>query len=340
MSDFPIHFYISNGAIKFSKSSISKNNSDIQVDALNVEYDSSIKNFEVDYVILGAGTAGCEIASILCRKFKVLLLEGGSDMSSDPQIINPERAPANWSVNPAYYWNLPKSETFKDNTSTFKTNENFDYGGGKLSGGSSSINGMQAVRGTTHTWSKVYEASDLDKDWSPESIYLYYTNLETFYPADGLKKNSRGSHGKLSIREAPEKVSKLSFDFVKSVENVTKVDEVEDYNDLETSLGAFTRWQYTQTKDRKRASSNTAFLNPLFYFNQGSRAMGNAGLIEVLYQVQFSKINWNKNEVESVSFKHQNSNCIAKMKRGFIVCTGIQSPIILLQNGKLVNSFS
>ena len=48
---------------------------------------------------------------------------------------------------------------------------------------------------------------------------------------------------------------------VSAIEQATRFSRILDYNDPNTPLGPFTRWQLYQDPDRSRESSSTAFLS-------------------------------------------------------------------------------
>ncbi|MCT7655564.1 GMC family oxidoreductase N-terminal domain-containing protein [Oceanimonas sp. NS1] len=96
---------------------------------------------EFDYIIVGAGSAGCVLANRLTEDgtTRVLLLEtGGSDKSIFIQMPTALSIPMNTEK---YAWQFhTEPEPFLDNRSMHCPR-------GKVLGGSSSINGMVYVRG-------------------------------------------------------------------------------------------------------------------------------------------------------------------------------------------------
>jgi choline dehydrogenase len=49
---------------------------------------------------------------------------------------------------------------------------------------------------------------------------------------------------------------------VTAIEQATGIKEILDYNDPNTPLGPFTRWQLYQNPDGRRENSSAAFLSP------------------------------------------------------------------------------
>jgi choline dehydrogenase len=94
-----------------------------------------------DYVVVGAGSAGCVLADRLSAdgKFQVLVIEaGGSDRSILIQMPTALSIPMNM---PRYNWG------FETEPEPFLDGRRMDCPRGKVLGGSSSINGMVYVRG-------------------------------------------------------------------------------------------------------------------------------------------------------------------------------------------------
>ncbi|XP_072045354.1 glucose dehydrogenase [FAD, quinone]-like [Amphiura filiformis] len=98
-----------------------------------------------DYIVVGAGTAGCIVASRLTEdpRISVLLLEAGSSDVNDFRVKNPTQilscigSEIDWK-----YKTVPQKNALKG----YKNNV-CDWPRGKVLGGSSSINGMAWVRG-------------------------------------------------------------------------------------------------------------------------------------------------------------------------------------------------
>jgi len=143
----------------------------------------------VDYVIVGAGSAGCVLADRLSedRRDQVLLLEfGGSDRSVWIQMPSALSIPMN---SPRYDWGYRTESEPQLNGRRLHTPR------GKVLGGSSSINGMVYVRGN---------ALDFER-WESEgaSGWGYADVLPYFRRAEGRAGGGdeyRGADGPLATR--------------------------------------------------------------------------------------------------------------------------------------------
>ncbi len=124
-----------------------------------------------DYVIVGAGSAGCVLANRLTEdgKATVMLLEyGGSDSSILIQMPSALSIPMNM---PKYNW-------------SYETDPEPHLGGrrlhtprGKVLGGSSSINGMVYVRGNPHDFDHWEEEGAAG--WGYRHVLPYFRRAET-----------------------------------------------------------------------------------------------------------------------------------------------------------------
>ncbi len=158
-----------------------------------------------DYIIVGAGSAGCVLANRLSEDpdTRVLLLEfGGSDRSILVQMPTALSIPMNMT---RYNWE------FESEPEPFLDNRRMDTPRGKVLGGSSSINGMVYVRGHALDYQE-WEASGAT-GWG------YRNCLPYFKKADDWKYGSndfRGSGGPLSVCDGNEMQNPLYRAFIEA----------------------------------------------------------------------------------------------------------------------------
>ncbi|WP_077487821.1 choline dehydrogenase [Sinomonas mesophila] len=144
-----------------------------------------------DYIVVGAGTAGCIVASRLSEdpSLRVLLVEaGGSDRN--PILAMPAALPFIYQ-NKRIQWGLQSGPEPHAHGKTI------DEKSGKLLGGSSSINAMIFNRGNPLDY-EGWAADGLDQ-WSYANVLPYFRKMESF--SEGANE-WRGGDGPVRITRA------------------------------------------------------------------------------------------------------------------------------------------
>lgn len=199
-----------------------------------------------DYVIVGAGSAGCVLASRLSEddRAEVLLLEAGG-WDRDPFL----HIPLGWPrllLNRLHDWNyFAEPETTMDGRAV-------ECARGKVIGGSSAINAMAWVRG--HPGDYARWAKLVSPDWTYESVLPYFKRQETWEKGETA---SRGGAGPIGVRES--RYRDPLCDAYAAAARTAGHPTVTDYNAGEQE--GFSPWQFS-IKDGRRASAATAYLRP------------------------------------------------------------------------------
>lgn len=200
-----------------------------------------------DYIIVGAGSAGCVLANRLSADGKqVLLLEaGGWDKS--PMVSMPKGF-AKLVSDPKHAWHFPVQQPRKPG---MESNEAWVRG--KVVGGSSSINGMIYVRGQPEDYARWEELAG--PDWSWSAMRQAFKSIEDHeLGADEL----RGAGGPVHISTGKHRYP-VSEAMIQAGEQMG-LRRLEDFNREDQEGVGY----YAHTiKQGKRQSSAVAFLHPV-----------------------------------------------------------------------------
>ncbi|MBN8874886.1 MAG: choline dehydrogenase [Rhodospirillales bacterium] len=201
---------------------------------------------EYDYIIVGAGSAGCVLANRLSEdsRAKVLLLEAGPKDSS--MWINIPVGFTKLLNSPVYNWN------FATEPEPNVKGRSIPIPRGRTLGGSSSINGMLYVRGNPldyNTWSQFG-----NRGWSYDSVLPYFRKSENF---EGDGDAARGKGGPLNVAHMRERAELLDAFIDAAVDEGWPRNK--DYNNGHQE--GFGYFQVTQ-KNGERWSTARAFLEP------------------------------------------------------------------------------
>ncbi|MCA9633264.1 MAG: GMC family oxidoreductase N-terminal domain-containing protein [Myxococcales bacterium] len=206
---------------------------------------------EYDYIVVGAGSAGCVVASRLSEdpSVRVLLLEaGGSDrtqfctkpgMISIVHTVPQVKKRFDWG-----YYTAPQKHAL---------GRRIPYTRGKVLGGSSAINGMLYVRGNRQNYDDW--AAEGCEGWSFDDVLPLYKRLEDY---EGGANEYRGSGGPIKITKR-DQLRPVSEAFIEAVKDVCQVPFLEDYN-AEHQEGASV--YQMSAKDGLRYSTSEGYVEP------------------------------------------------------------------------------
>ncbi len=260
-----------------------------------------------DYIVIGAGTAGCVLANRLSAdgNHRVLLLEaGGSDKQEEIHI------PAGFSklFKTAIDWQYYTQPEPNLN------NRRIYWPRGKVIGGTGSINAMIYIRG--HAWDYDHWASLGNDRWGYQDVLPYFKRSEHQMRGEDA---FHGMDGLMTVSD-PSYPNELSLAFVQSCIQAGFL-ENQDFNGAQ--LEGFGLYQVTQERN-KRVSTAVAFLRPA----------QNRKNLTVATNARVQKININNQTAESVTFIQKGTEYTVTVNKEVILCGGtINSPQLLMLSG-------
>ena len=261
-----------------------------------------------DYVIVGAGSAGCVLADRLSAdaQRRVLLLEyGGSDRSIFIQMPSALSIPMN---NPRYNWFYHTEPEPHLNGRRMHTPR------GKVLGGSSSINGLVYIRGNPLDFDRWQREGATG--WAYRDVLPYFKRSETRQEGGDAY---RGDGGKLATRYGslsnPLHAAWLAAAVEAGYPSTADVNgaQQEGFGRMDMTVGG-----------GRRCSAANAYLRP---------AMRRPNL-KVLTHALATRIVFAGRRVSGLEYRHGGQTHVARVAGELIVCGGpINSPQLLKLSG-------
>ncbi|QPG06670.1 choline dehydrogenase [Salinimonas marina] len=261
-----------------------------------------------DYIIVGAGSAGCVVAARLSENpaIRVCLLEAGG-RDTHPLIHIPfglsmlsRLQTVNW-----HYHTMPQPEL---------NNRALYWPRGKTLGGSSSINAMCYIRGQYSDFDD-WEAAGAS-GWSAREVIPWFKKAENFC---GGADEYHGEGGPLQVNELRH-ADPLSHTFIKAA-GQADLPPCTDFN-RQQRIGAGL-YHVTQ-HNGQRWSSARAYLGE-------AQARQN---LDIRTQVQVNKINITEGIATGVQIQSESECVNLTARREVIVCAGaVNTPQLLMLSG-------
>ena len=265
---------------------------------------------EFDYVIVGAGSAGCVLANRLTEnpKATVCLIEaGGAD--DNPLVHMP------FGIAIGTY--LPRSDTnwhFETVPQSHLADRKGYQPRGRLLGGSSSINAMIYIRGSKRDYDRWAEMGAVG--WSYADVLPYFKKAED----QGRGPDAyHGAGGPLSVSDLRYK-NPLSTAFLEGAGELQLPANPDFNGESQEGVGFY---QVTQ-KNGRRWSSAAAYLNP-------AKERPN---LRIFSDAHAERVTFDGRRATGVAFRYGGTSAQVRARREVVLAAGaFQSPQLLMLSG-------
>ncbi|KPJ02689.1 Glucose dehydrogenase [acceptor] [Papilio xuthus] len=272
-----------------------------------------------NFIIVGAGSAGCVVANRLSevKKWKVLLIEAGGDPPIESYVPHYDQHLFGTDSD----WQYKTTPTGKRNCAN--VGESVNWPRGKMLGGSSGINSMIYFRGVANDFKKWFDLGN--KEWCPDIVFKYFKKLESLQDQKLLKNPQiRDLYG----LNGPQVINTFNWTDEKVFENVFNSFnqiglQIQEDLQLANLLGA--GLSRDTAYNGRRASTATTYLSQIQH-RENFKLMKNAFVVKILLD--------DNSKAYGVVVKYKGEEIKVFASNEVIISAGsINSPQLLMLSG-------
>ena len=348
------------------------NNNNIYNKINNNNINHNVDNYhenEYDYIIIGAGAAGCIVTARLGedKNLKILLLESGHDNSMNSKITsNYDKeisfVPIKDGIYLKRYHNNPSilkcdgleaSPSLTEYMTTKQKERYFVYPRGNGAGGSTNHHSMYDGRGCQKNYDRIAKEVN-DPIWSSKNILQYWKKMES-YNVPNANLNIHGNKGWLQVEKNGKLNSDLKMEMIQIFNDDFGVPFRHDPSDPSQVSGVYISEQQVN-KNGLRSNSFENLLNPMIKKNKNITLKYNCLVKNIIIENKNNKLKakgvvvYEKPYIEFSNItgnKINYNNCNAEIpdkslpkpikyfaKKEVIICSGaIGTPQLLMLSG-------